>query len=527
MIESSSKQTAKTRPTSWVEGVAGLAKRLCVSVSNCLMYSPSHPAAERAIADTSGWLIDLLSRRRHPITVNVNKDRILFEGLPLEERNPLVSRLARFLEEVNSNDLTFHPGLSPIDVFRFHTVLAQGAEEIMKQGGLSAALKAREVANIKVQESHFVLVKKNQRVVSADAEVRTGGPAKSSSERNFVNYLSEAVLKETRDRAWLLREIKDDPEQMAHGIVKGIEVAIAEMEQGSDPDGQGMRTLMENIETLGRRLTQEMDGGEETMAMDEAIGTIERELRARSGQLTSSKVAQSYVSHILSVLTSVSDLPSDRRACDGFLQGEHGLNEAERLLRSRKPREEQTEVLPPPASRTTTGGPVKTFDLGAQEDDEAAFGIEIPLDEFPLEQDERVAKLLEDSLREKDEEFARERRAFERRCASREAFLDKVFVGIVISDPEGQIDFINQSARTMLTDRGEVRLRPELLIALGKLHLPVDTDSRQRVLQQAETEAEKRLIHGLQTIARDEKGKIIGFVLRGQQTGRGSNDRSS
>lgn len=210
MNKSNLHETARQRPSSWVEGVSGLVKRLCVSVSNCLIYSPSHPTAQQTIRQTSDWLIDLLQRKNLPITISVANHRILFEGLPLEERNLLVHQLAKFLEEVHSDDLTFHRGLTLDDVTRFHIVIAQGADAIKKQGGLAAILKKNRINCIRAQESRLVMITKKQRVVSADAKVTSGGTGVASAEQHMVNYLAEAVLKETRDRKWLFREIGEN-----------------------------------------------------------------------------------------------------------------------------------------------------------------------------------------------------------------------------------------------------------------------------------------------------------------------------
>jgi hypothetical protein len=96
---------APSRVTETVE----LVKKLCLAVTNSEAYSSRHPVARRAIEEAFAWLASMLSRRS-PVVLSVSDKRIILDGLPLEDRNPLVARLGAKLADYHISNLFLKSG---------------------------------------------------------------------------------------------------------------------------------------------------------------------------------------------------------------------------------------------------------------------------------------------------------------------------------------------------------------------------------------------------------------------------------
>ena len=513
-----------------VQDISELLRCLCSSASHVAMYAPDHPTARRSIRRTAACLKDILARKKKPISICVADGHILFEGLPVEERNPLVRRLADFLGRVHCHDLFFEPGLTDEEIVGFHTILAQGADAIGGKGGLGELLSRSPLKHIRARESRYIMVGEDERVVNATARVSSDGTAQNTVDRNIADYLSGRILKEAHEKHWLYNEIKDDPHLMARRIVQGMEIAVARVEGGEDPKAEGLGALLRNIEVIGQRFTEDRTGGQETVEWNKAFSSIERELQARSASLASTSVASGFVEQILGVINGLSDNARQGEVTDQFLAGEKGLRGTEHLLRDLMSAEgaPETSVEAPTAQRPdgvpetaakepalkdkNAGGSGNVFEL--EEDGSLASAIEqfAPLLE-DIENDERVRQLLELRLREKEEEFDLRIRQLEQNALRRDLILDAARDGVVLWDEQGQIDFINQSAREMLGLPEKYVFRPEFVKAIRFSRLPLESIPPQFRNANAESYVEKRALELLHTTVRNGKGGVVGIVL--------------
>ncbi|MBN1268391.1 MAG: hypothetical protein JXB04_02295 [Kiritimatiellae bacterium] len=327
-----------------VEETVELVRRLCVAQSQAVIYSIEHPAAQRSVDEAFEWLDQILRRKRKPIVISMTEGRVLFEGLPLEEDNPLVSRFARRLEEVHMNNIFFNPGLTRDELADFFKTLALGTSAINKAGGLIKALTEAKIIHITTKEASYVLITEDEKVVGRDARVVTGGGT-SDMDSEVTRYMLAEVMKKADEKQWLINEIKNHPKKMAQRILDGIELATSRAEMGAGgAAGDSIETLLNNIRLVGQSMAR-ASGGEEEEGVDleEAVLSIEKELRSRSGQVMSSKVAGGFVNEILGVITSFSDQVKAKRIASEFLRGETTLKKTERLLQSLKPDEESAD----------------------------------------------------------------------------------------------------------------------------------------------------------------------------------------
>ena len=70
-----------------IDRIVELVRHICVTGSNLNLYSFKHAVSRKNLEDTLQNLTGLL-RGRERITLNISKDTLLFEGFPIEERNP-------------------------------------------------------------------------------------------------------------------------------------------------------------------------------------------------------------------------------------------------------------------------------------------------------------------------------------------------------------------------------------------------------------------------------------------------------
>lgn len=327
-----------------VEQTIELVRRLCVAQSQVVIYSIEHPTAQESVASAYDWVNAMIALKKQPVVISMAEGKVLFEGLPVEPENPLVGRFVRRLEEVHVNNLLFNPGLTQQELGAFFATLAQGAPAIEKAGGLVKALAAAGVQHITSKEATYVLVTEDEKVVSKSARVVSESGA-SDVDAEITRYMLSEVLKKAEEKQWLINEIKNHPQKMAQRILDGIELATSRAELGAEEAaGDSIETLLNNIRLVGQTMAMAAVGeSEDRVDLEEAVLQIEKELRARAGQLMSSRVASGFVNEILGVITSFSDHVKARRIATEFLRGETTLKRTERLLQSLKPAEESAD----------------------------------------------------------------------------------------------------------------------------------------------------------------------------------------
>ena len=149
-----------------------------------------------------------------------------------------------------------------------------------------------------------------------------------------MKYLANTILKTAHEKQWLINEIKYNPKKMAANIVHGVELAASQAEMGIDSDSDTISVLLNNVKLIGQQLISDETDDADLIDAEEAVLTIEKELRNRTGHVTSSKVAGGFINQILTLITSFSDQVKASRISHEFLKGESGLLETERILQS-------------------------------------------------------------------------------------------------------------------------------------------------------------------------------------------------
>jgi len=253
----------RNSPRLEVERIGELLRKLCVTRSNLNLYSFDHSVVRESLKDTLPVITRLLEGRDQ-IIINITKTALLFEGLAVEERNPMVARFARDLRELRVNGFSFKEGITLKELAVFFKLLTLKKEEVERLGGARVLLEEMEVEHIGINQVRYIRLDDDKKIVSRGAHVLTARQAgEQSSERELLNDLVKALIDKKADRDWLLDEVRSDPGRVANQIVAMIKYFDdQEMVGDQEQRQEAMESLLGSVKTLGVRLS-ERDGDEE------------------------------------------------------------------------------------------------------------------------------------------------------------------------------------------------------------------------------------------------------------------------
>ena len=157
------------------EITAAVVKRLCLAESIGRIYSLNHPKGQAAVRAAFD-LLTLVLAETGSLAISMAENRILVGGLPVEERNPVVTRFVGAFQQIHVDNLLFTRGLEYDEFERFYRALLQGAKVINAHGGLAALLQEQNVRHVQIQQVNYVVVHEDEQVVRRDAAASAGGP---------------------------------------------------------------------------------------------------------------------------------------------------------------------------------------------------------------------------------------------------------------------------------------------------------------------------------------------------------------
>jgi hypothetical protein len=182
-------------PSSKVQEMAELVKRLCMALTNVEMFGVDHPVGNKGIETASEWLAQMFERREEPVVISVSGKTIILDGVPLEERNPLVAKLASRLDDVHVSNLFLDPEITADEFTSFFRILGQGPKAVNAGGGLVKMLEDEGVTHIAMKEISYIMVTGDEKVVSKDATVVDGsGVSGLDDDSEIVKYMVWKVL---------------------------------------------------------------------------------------------------------------------------------------------------------------------------------------------------------------------------------------------------------------------------------------------------------------------------------------------
>lgn len=535
---------AQTPGASRIEEMAELVRKLCLALTNAEMFTADHPLGRQNISNAFTWLQGMFQRRSDPVVISVANRRIILDGLPLEDKNPLVNKFASRLEDVHASNLMFQPTVTADEFHSFYRVLGKGARFVNEHGGLASLLAEAKVTGIQLRDISYVMVTDEQKVVSRSAKVEDAQvPGGALSDPELVRYVVSQILSKAEEQRWLIGEIKNNPQRVAGLFTEAINLAVSRAEMGINDEGSAMESLARNIRLVATSLLDEQTGevkeGQEEL--EKAIMTLENEMRLRASTLTSSRVATGFVNEILSVITSYSDRIRAKRISGEFLKSERSLKAAEEIIRSMTPREEPLDqflnrVRDLLVRKGVSGDELSQIEAGIARKAKAraarasrprkafnqavADGITKRLRDLNLEGSqlsaaiESLSAFVEERAREKAGELRETVEKLQDDLDRRNRALNHLPVGLVLWNAEGAADFVNTRAMATLGEEQELHLTPPLRAALEASTFPL-VDPQSVADRTAELgEAGVRLLQATAVVLSDEVNGIYGVILR-------------
>ena len=527
-----------SEPAIKAQEISDLVRHLGVALSNVETFSADHPVSKKRLEVAYEYLAGLLHRYNTPLVITVADKRILFDRTPLEARSPVVAKFAARLEENQANHLTFDTGLTVAEFGTFYRVLGKGTKFIAAQGGLVALLATERVPHVHVCRLDFVMVGKDEKVVSKTAVVVEPPAGKRSAEdMAIIQQVLQKVLDHTTEQSWLLHEMKNNPQRAADLFVGGINLVVSRMETGMTGQSAGSDALFKSIQILGNALVTEESNTppEDQEDLEKFIIVLEKEVRQCSAPLISSKVAAGLLTEIIEVVTSYADRVRARKIADEFLQGEKNLKKVKRLLRDLTPATESIENLLSRIRKHLLERGLTEDDLARLEEaikterkpkphpksrkrssEAIAQGIAERLHDLNLEPailEEIIARLcrfIEDVAREKAGELRLDVENLRSQLSSRENVLHNLPGGIVLWNTEGKVEFISHAATQALGSDTGIELSPALKTRLCEWSFPLNNPAPPSADLSA---AEMQLLRSVSLVLKSETGEVCGILL--------------
>ena len=315
-----------------VDKVIELVKRVCVAFSNLSLYPARHPIVQDGIRSAWEHLQPILLEHGKLI-ISFANGKLLFAGLPLEEKNPTVHKFARHLDTLKVHSLLFDEQLDEEQFRKFFEVFHRDQAAIQSEGGLNAAMEAAEIRHIETNTAVYKLITEDEMVVQKGVHLDTKSPAASGNEE-VVGYLVHEILSRREGDKEFFNELKNNPAQLADQIVTVIDKFGAN--ESIDQESL-VQAVLQNIEMVGQHIAQQQPGGGTSgKEVAASLAGLEYELRRKSASL-GSKAAAKFLKRITEVVSSYSLRAKAGVILNEFLENERSLKSVEAMLKELSP----------------------------------------------------------------------------------------------------------------------------------------------------------------------------------------------
>lgn len=526
-----------------VEQTVELVKRLCLALTNVEMFSADHPMGKKGVDTAYELLAQMLERRGEPVVISVAGKTIVLDGMSLEERNPLVNKLAAKLDDVHVSSLVFDPGVTAEEFHAFYSILGKGPKVVNAEGGLEKMMEEASIQRIRMEEISYVMVGEDQKVVSKDAQViEARAAAGVGADADIVQYMVGKFLEKAEEQRWLMNEIKNNPQEMATRIGEAIELATSRAEMGLQDEDGTIQTLLKNIQLVGQGLmTTDGEVKEGEGDLEKALLTLENEIRLRSSKLMSSKVATGFINEILGVVTAYSDRVRAKLVSDEFLKGETSMKRTEKLLKDMAPKLEPADkfllrvrnrLADKGMSQEELDGLLKKIEKATEEpkakkprkkkrktfSKAVADGVAKRVKELDLGEGgvqkltEEIGPFIEQRAKERAGEFKEEADMLRGQVEREERLLDEVPVGVVLWDEEGKPALVNRAAKETLKDAAVGELTEGLQKRLAEWSFPL-AEVPDVAAETDLTNADIELLMNVARAVKDADGSVYGVIF--------------
>jgi len=529
---------AREQNPSAIEEVSELLQLMCVADNNIGVFGLEHKLCQGAIQSAHAWLTRMVERKASPVSISVVGDKLVFDDLPVEMRNPQVARFFRKLTAVNATNLRFLPGVTLEEYTGFHETLKLTPEEVERMGGVAHLWEQAGVTHVIAGRSAYVMVDEDQRVVDKDARV-VEGEREEDVDGSVLQHALDEALQQAKGKSWFMDKLRSDPREAARLIARGVENAAHHETDEEGGEEHAITALVESIRQVGANLIDE-DTGKILNGRDDlknSVLELEQEIRSRSARLMSTGASRKFIGEILDVVTAYSDQVKAERLAEQFLRDESSLKKTEKLLRQFASKsdpmehllkrlrtlviqhglkEEDVEALvekatQKPARRTRK----KSFDQALHDGiSQRVRQVDLGDDDRRQEVTGRLTTFFENKLREKEKEHGREKRVLKQAVGRRDRVIEQVVdSAIVLLDPAGAVEYASPKAAKSWPSVLRQPFRSELVEELKLCSFPLSQEESVRVRNGNWDDGECAILLAVSSVVQDADGNPFALLV--------------
>ncbi len=314
--------------------VVDVVKNLCLAFSDITLYDFKHPLARKQIGETWEHLRAVLEEHG-TITLSLADNKLFFEGIALEEKNPSVKKLSHHFDELQVTSLTFKQGMDAEEMESFFEVFSMDHAAIEAEGGLENVFAAHGVKDIRLNSAVYRLIHEDEKIVAADSVLMERRGVRLKDVRiddEIVRYFIEELLRRADKSDVLINRMKNDPAGLAEQVERILHYSDDQLEKVQYEDL--MEAMLKNIrltaEAIARSEGPSADPEIQT-DMQKAVTSVEGELQRRKQAIASSG-AVNFVRRMTDLIAAYSDAALADAARREFVEQEHSLEAVQKML---------------------------------------------------------------------------------------------------------------------------------------------------------------------------------------------------
>lgn len=312
-----------------IDDIVDFIKQLCLTYSQMAYYPAHHPVARKQIQ--AAWdELQATMTKLGDVSISLTEGKMLFFGMPVEDRNPAVSKFSHHFESMHIHSIKFTRGIEFREFSLFFEAFCKDHRTVEEAGGIEKILRDNNITHVAFNAAVYRVINEDEKVVSKSEVFR--GEIDSVEEEDFemVEYFVHLLLSRADDRRALLNEIKNNPDTIAGHIVKILE-------QIGDSEGLDRDTMVEALINNIQMITETIDNEHgadtpEELNTANAMLALEQELRRKSRNLSSGSAVR-FIKRITEVVSSYTEKLKAKRVLSEFLSQEKSLRSAEKLIR--------------------------------------------------------------------------------------------------------------------------------------------------------------------------------------------------
>jgi len=312
-----------------VTDIVVFVKNLCLTYSQLAYYPPTHPVTIKQMQEA--WKeLQPVFEKFGDINISLTEGKLLFFGMPVEEKNPAVLKFSKHFEQLHIHSIKFKKGLSYEEFVTFFTFFFKDPQSITDAGGVDAIIKGENLNHITFNTAVYRVINEDEKIVSKSAVFSTTTSTDTESKTEMLRYFFNKMLEKSEDQKELLDEIKNDPERMAGQIVKLIEHLGTNGQYDKD---SMIEALIHNIQMVSDTMAKkDSSAPDEHETISGAMISLENELNRKSKNLSSGASVR-FIKRITDVVSSYTDKAKADKVIGEYLSHEKSLKAAEQMMK--------------------------------------------------------------------------------------------------------------------------------------------------------------------------------------------------